>query len=208
MAEQKLDTEIRREQIAQAALELVAAQGLRRLNVAAVARRVGIVPSGIYRHFKSKDEILDAVLRLLEDRLQGIIQAATEKHADPLERLKAVLTHHVRFIREGRAFPRIIFSDEVHDGRADRKQQVLGILTGYLREIGRIVEQGQQQGQIRAELNPETICMLFMGIVVPAGIRWHLTDGGFDVTRHAHRAWQMLRSAIVPPAARPEPPSM
>ena len=55
VAEAKLDTQIRREQIAEAAMSLVASQGLRRLSVAAVARRVGIVPSGIYRHFKSKE---------------------------------------------------------------------------------------------------------------------------------------------------------
>ena len=47
---------IRRQQIAEAALTLVADRGLNRLSVAAVVRRVGLVPSGIYRHFKSKEE--------------------------------------------------------------------------------------------------------------------------------------------------------
>ena len=46
IAAKKLGTEIRQEQIAEAALELVASQGVRRLSVAAVARRVGLVPSG------------------------------------------------------------------------------------------------------------------------------------------------------------------
>ena len=26
---------------------------------------------------------------------------------------------------------------------------------------------------------------MFFGMVVPAGILWHLSDGGFDVTQHA-----------------------
>ena len=69
MAEEKLDTQVRRQQIAEAALELVANRGLRGLSVAAVARRVGLVPSGIYRHFKNKGEILDAVLDRVEARL-------------------------------------------------------------------------------------------------------------------------------------------
>ncbi len=71
MSEEKLDTQIRREQIAQAALELVASQGLKRLSMAAVARRVGLVPSGIYRHFHSKTEILHAVLDRIRQRLTG-----------------------------------------------------------------------------------------------------------------------------------------
>ena len=116
MAEAKLDTQTRREQIAEAALSLVADHGLRRLSVAAVARRVGLVPSGIYRHFKSKDEILAAVLDRLEQRLLANVQAARQENADPLDCLKDVLTRHIRFIREGRAIPRIIFSDGVPPG--------------------------------------------------------------------------------------------
>ncbi|MBI2220156.1 MAG: helix-turn-helix transcriptional regulator [Acidobacteria bacterium] len=53
----KLDTEIRQEQIAQAALAVVARHGIRRLSIASVARRVGIVPSAPYRHFENKDDL-------------------------------------------------------------------------------------------------------------------------------------------------------
>jgi AcrR family transcriptional regulator len=38
---------------------VVARHGLRRLNIARVARLVGVVPSALYRHFPSKDAIVD-----------------------------------------------------------------------------------------------------------------------------------------------------
>ena len=79
MADAKLQTRIRREQIAAAALQLVASEGVKRLSIAAVARRVGLVPSGIYRHFKSKDAMLDAVLDLLDAKLQANVEAAATK---------------------------------------------------------------------------------------------------------------------------------
>jgi hypothetical protein len=50
---------------------------------------------------------------------------------------------------------------------------------------------------IRAELDPETLSVMLLGIIIPAGILWHLTDGGFDVTRHAERCWQMFHEMIV-----------
>jgi AcrR family transcriptional regulator len=199
MAEAKLDTQIRREQIAEAALSIVADQGLRRLSVAAVARRVGLVPSGIYRHFKSKDEILAAVLDRIEGRLLANVRAAREESTDPLECLKGVLMRHIRFIREGRAIPRMIFSDDVHAGNPQHRQRVLQIFTHYVEQVGEIVRLGQSQGRIRPELNPQTITMMLFGIVVPAGILWHLTEGGFDVTQHAQRAWQLFSSAITNP---------
>jgi AcrR family transcriptional regulator len=196
MADAKLDTQVRREQIAEAALQLVAAEGVKRLSIAAVARRVGLVPSGIYRHFKSKDQVLDAVLDLLEAKLQANVQTARAETADPLGRLRGLLFHHIRFIREGRAFPRIVFSDDVFTGHPERKAQVRRIVAGYLGQIEHLVREGQQQGSIRPELAPKTVAVLFLGMIVPAGILWHLSDGGFNVTQHAGRAWQMFRTAV------------
>jgi AcrR family transcriptional regulator len=202
MADQKLDTQIRREQIAEAALSLIATQGLGRLSVAAVARRVGLVPSGIYRHFGSKDQIIDAVLDLLERRMGEIIQAAQQASPDPVERLRTVLMGHIRFIRQGRAIPRIVFSEEMHAGQPHRKARVHGIVTRYLDDIARFVEQGQHDGRLRAEVAPQTVALMLIGIVVPAGVLWHLTDGGFDVTKHAERAWRIFSEAIVTPRER------
>jgi AcrR family transcriptional regulator len=196
MADQKLDTLVRREQIAEAALGLIAQEGVKRLSIAAVARRVGLVPSGIYRHFKSKDEMLDAVLDLLDTRVCEFVEAAREETTDPLARLHGAFVRHVRFIREGRALPRIIFSDDVFSGHPERRARVRGIVTGYLEQLQQFVREGQQQGQIRQDLVPETVALMFLGMVVPAGILWHLTEGGFNVTQHAGRAWQMFSAAI------------
>jgi len=50
----------------------IVAAALVGLSLAAVARRVGLVPSGIYRHFKNKDEILLAVLDRIEARMSAM----------------------------------------------------------------------------------------------------------------------------------------
>ncbi|MBN2577618.1 MAG: TetR/AcrR family transcriptional regulator [Pirellulales bacterium] len=198
MADEKLDTKIRREQIAETAMQIVASQGIKRLSIAALARRIGLVPSGIYRHFRSKDEILDAILDRIEQRLLANVEAARAEAADPLEILHGVLIRHVRFIREGRAIPRIIFSDDFHDGRPDRRKRVLKMFRQYQAKLVELIRQAQQQGKIRAEIDPEIAALMIFGIVVPAGILWHLTDGGFDVTRHAKRAWTLFREMVQP----------
>ena len=205
MAEEKLDTQIRREQIAEAALALVASGGLRRLSVAAVARRVGLVPSGIYRHFKNKDEILDAVLDRVEQRLLANVKASRDEHADALECLKDVLMRHIRFLREGKVIsvPRMIFSEDAHGDNPERKRRVLRVLSQYTGQVAEIVRLGQSQGSIRPELDVQTVAMMLFGIIVPAGILWHLTDGGFDVTRHAQRAWKLFSAAVTQPTEHP-----
>jgi len=65
VAAEKLDTKTRQDQIAEAALEMLGTHGVGELSMADIARRVGLVPSAIYRHFRGKDEVLDAVLELI-----------------------------------------------------------------------------------------------------------------------------------------------
>jgi len=197
MAEEKLDTQVRREQIAEAALAIVAGQGVRRLSMATVARRVGLVPSGIYRHFTGKAAMLDAVLDLLEKRIADNVDAACRETDDPLQQLRGVLIRHVRFIREGRALPRILFSDAVHSGDPQRKQRIGAIIMGYAERLAEIMRRGQAQGQIRPEVDPSTAAMMFFGMIAPAGILWQLTDGGVDVTRLAERSWALFKRMLV-----------
>ena len=196
MADAKLDTEIRREQIVEAAMALIAAGGLRGVSVAAVARRVGLVPSGIYRHFKNKDEITHAVIDRVSRRLADNVEAACRDSEDPLAQLEGVLMRHISFIREGRAIPRMIFSDDARADNPRLREHAAEVLGGYVGQIAAIVGQGQAEGVIRTDVEPRTMAMLLLGIVVPAGVIWHMTDGNFDVTRHARQSWRLFASAV------------
>ncbi|MCK8604304.1 TetR/AcrR family transcriptional regulator [Desulfoferrobacter suflitae] len=192
----KLGTQVRQEQIARAALGLLATHGLQGLNIKRVAQRIGMVPSAIYRHFKSKEEILDAVLGLIEERLVGNVQAVCEESADSLERLRLLLMHHIQLIRENEAVPRVVFSEEVGFGDPAKKSRLYGIISRYLQEVEEILRRGQKEGAIRAELDPATVAVMFLGLIQPAAILWHVSSGRFDVTRQASKAWEIFREAI------------
>jgi AcrR family transcriptional regulator len=88
---QKTNTDIRQEQITQAALALIARCGLNGLNVGTLATAVGVVPSALYRHYQSMDEVLDSVLGLISKRLLENVAAVCQVTPDPLERLHLLL---------------------------------------------------------------------------------------------------------------------
>ena len=208
MRAEKLGTKVRQDQIAGAALQLIGAHGVRGFSLAMLARRVGLVPSAIYRHFGSKEEVLDAALDHLGSRLHHNLELVTEDASDPLERLHALLVRHVRLIRENQAIPRIIFSEEVFSGNTERKAKVRGIIRRYLEGVAETVREGQEQARIRADVDPRVVAVHFLGLIQPAAILWHLSDGRFDVTRQTERAWQLFRDGIeargaAAPRARP-----
>lgn len=192
----KLTTQVRRDQIARAALQLIAAHGVGRLSLDALAKQVGLVPSGIYRHFKGREDVLDAALEHLGARLRHNLELVAGETEDPLERIHRLLIRHVRLIRENQAIPRIIFSEEVYGGHSDRKARVRSIIGRYLDGVARFVREGQAQGRIRPDLDPRTAAVAFLGLFQPAAILWHLSDGDFPVTRQTEQAWRIYRVGI------------
>jgi len=202
MGREKLDSEVRREQIAEAALALVADRGVGRVSIVALARRVGLVPSGLYRHFRNKEEVLWAVLDRIEARLDENVREARADSPEPLEQLWGLLLRHVRFIREGRGVSKIVFSDDFHRGHPKRMARVQEIIAGYLRQIAELVREGQQRGPF-GRAGPRHAGAVVLGHRGPG---WHFVAhhrGDVDVTRHAERAWLILCQAIAANPAQP-----
>ncbi len=109
MSAPKTQTLERQEQIVQAALELMNDCGVTGLSIAGIAEKVGIVPSALYRHFTSKDAVLDAVLDLIRDRLLDNVAHAREKTPVPLKQLNLLFTRHIAMLSENRAIPHVVF---------------------------------------------------------------------------------------------------
>jgi len=205
----KTKTEIRQEQIAAAALELMARHGPKALNVARLARQVGVVPSAIYRHYSGKDAVLDAVLDLISQRLQENVKAVREETTDALERLNRLLNRHVQLIRNNVAIPRVVFSEEMFGGHAPRRRRVHQLIQGYLDQVAALVVEGQQAGNLRADVPAQTVSIMFLGLIHPAVILWLTSDGTFDVGSHTAKAWplftQMLQVKLDRRAGRGNP---
>jgi AcrR family transcriptional regulator len=196
MGAKKVKTQIRKDQIAQAILRLVADYGLKGLSVAAVAGQIGLVPSALYRHFKGKEEMVDAALEIIRRRLLGNVDAVCKETEDPLERLQLLLGRHLEMIRDNQAIPRIIFSEEVYAEHPNRKKKVYHLVRTFLSRVEAIVRVGQKAGQIREDLKPEMVSVLFLGLFQPAAVLWYLSDGRYDISRHIHRAWPIFKDAI------------
>jgi AcrR family transcriptional regulator len=198
MGTQKVETEVRREQIAQAALSLVAGHGLKGLTIVGLAAHIGLVPSAIYRHFKNKDQVIDAIFDLVRERLLENAQRVARETATSLDRLKRLLMLHIQLIRDNRGILRVAFSDEVLSGPPTRKAKVYAMVRAYLQEVAAVVRQGQEAGAIRPGLEPNTVALAFLGLIQPAAMLWQLSGGEFEVREQTERTWEIFAAGIVP----------
>lgn len=113
-----------RERILQTASDLFYREGTRAVGVDLVVARSGVAKTSLYRHFPTKDDLIEAFLRREDEDFWGHWDAVARQHRDsPEEELDAQLDWiGERIARDNyRGCPQINiaaeFSDEAHPGR-------------------------------------------------------------------------------------------
>lgn len=196
MSTPKKPTELRREEIVAAVLGIVERDGLAKLSVGSVARRIGLVPSALYRHFRNKEEMIRVTLETIGRRLETNVEAVISTRTGALEQLKSLLDRHLAMIRQESGIPKLVFSEEVFGGSGPRRALMHALLAGYLRRVAGIVSEGQQRGELRADVDAESAAVLFVGLIQPLAILWHVSGGRVDVTRIAERNWALFAEML------------
>jgi TetR/AcrR family transcriptional regulator, transcriptional repressor for nem operon len=80
----------KRERLVQSARELFHEQGVHRTTLAEVAEHAQVPVGNVYYYFKTKDELLAAVIEGYKEQAASLIQAF-ERHRSPQARLKALV---------------------------------------------------------------------------------------------------------------------
>jgi len=145
--------EQRRAEIAEAALRLMTTRGLRGTTVARIAEEVGLAPQSLYNHFKSQNEMLLATIDPIIAMSDDWLSMSTEPNV--LKRLRMLGHSHASYLAEKLegfvipsyqvlAAPRETGLPEAF-GRRHIEQ---------LHKVARMIEEGQEQGTIRRDLDP------------------------------------------------------
>ena len=123
----------RRERILTAAAELAARRGFHTVGMADIGAEAGIVGSGIYRHFGSKDAILVALLDRVMDRLQEGAATIIAGSADDHAALSALVRDHIRVAIEDRSVL-AVYHREIHNLPEDDRRRLRRSQRHYLED--------------------------------------------------------------------------
>jgi AcrR family transcriptional regulator len=86
-----------RQQILDAARELLVREGYEKLSMRRVADRIDYSPTAIYMHFKDKQELVFSLCEETFAKLVHELETLPDEFADPLVRLRKGMERYVRF---------------------------------------------------------------------------------------------------------------
>jgi len=181
----------RRREIADAALQVIADQGLARFTSLAIARAVGVSDAALFRHFASKDAIVMAVI----DRVEEILFAGfPPAEADPIERLGAFFRQRIEVIRENPGVARLVGSEQL--AQAAPPEGVARV-AGYRRRSQSFVRgclsEAHRRGLLAEGLGPEEAAVLVLGALLALA---HARPAPRPPAQLPERVWSALERLL------------
>ena len=192
-----MTTTIRREQIAEAALALVAEQGVGALTARNVAKAIGVTAPALYRHFPGgKADILASVLGLLDVvKFQGLRQAVVAP-GPTLDKLYRCYRRHIETIQRYRALPNLVLAGSLWDGVPELRERLHASHHDQQRMVAGIIATGQASGEIRADIGPDQIFVQFLGQFLTIAILYSRHGHMVDLEGQAEANWKMFVRAV------------
>lgn len=193
----RLSGDIRRDQIVEAALRIIARGGIKSLTTAAIAEEVGISEANLYRHFNSKDEILQGTVEKIGEGLLRNLDIISEMSENsPLLRLKRLFMLHLEYIEKNEGIPRLIFSEEMHIGNKKLKERLLKTIQLYSARLESLIKEGQKAGLIKKEIGNPSAAMIFIGMIQILTMKWSLSGFSFSLVDEGMKLWRDFEKCL------------
>ena len=164
----------KRRLILEAAVTVFAEKGFHKSRVSDVARAGGVADGTIYLYFKSKDAILIAIFEEAMGEMIAGVQAAMADTSDPFERLRRFAVFHMGNVEQQRETAKVL-QVELRLSNTFMKEYKPMALQQYLDLIGDAIVAGQEQGLVRADVNPIIARRAFIGALDEIAMQWILT---------------------------------
>ncbi len=186
----KLDTQIRREQIIQAALALIREKGLRNLRIPDIAREVGLVSSALYRHFSSKQELVLAIVSRVRATLENHLIRSGRVSSDPLSRLDFLMDEHLGMMRKSPAMPLLVLSEDAAFGDPKMRRRILEIHKFFREAVAGIIEEAKSSGRVSPSTDSRSAALVFVSLIQHTAILMAISCGDVDLGSLAKETWK------------------
>lgn len=166
----------RRDELLDLAATMFAERGLRATTVRDIADSAGILSGSLYHHFKSKEQMVEEVLRDFLDWLFGRYQEIVDSEPNPLERLKGLFMTSFEAI-EHRHAQVVIYQDEAKRLSALPQFDFVEARNKEQRKLWiDLLNEGVEQGCFRPDVDVDVVYR-FIRDTTWVSVRWYQPGG-------------------------------
>jgi TetR/AcrR family transcriptional repressor of nem operon len=174
-----------RNRIVRVAAELFRKNGFHNTSLTEVLQAAGLTKGGFYFHFRSKDELGDAVIDYMREFwVHNVLEeVAKEKGAiRKIERMfEIMIDTHQGHVFHGCALLAVLTA-EMMEAQHHFSDRLRKIYRDWQASITEILEQGKREGLFKESMNPQSLALLIIGALQGTTMMAHLDEEHIDLS--------------------------
>jgi AcrR family transcriptional regulator len=186
----------RQTEIIEAALEIINTLGIQGLTIKNISKKVGITEPAIYRHFESKTDILIGILNNFKDMAEMLSKMMNNYKATATEKINFLFSRMLELFTETPSMVSVIFSEEIFKNEEVLKLKIIDIVNLHTKTIEDIILKGQQESNIRTDIDAENLALIAMGSFRLMVKKWELQNHSYSLQKEGKTLIDILNKII------------
>ena len=187
----RMDTETRKGQILEAALNIVHKQGIRSLTLREIADSVGVSEAALFRHFKGKEDIVDSLASMVFDENQFYPRGEGAWRA-----LENMLVWQLELFQKNPLHTSVLFHEDIFREFPSVKARFDLRRSSRASLIRQLVREGQRDGSFAVDVDGEAFSLMLMGSIRMAVLEWRYADFSYDLRAKAAPLLKLLKNSL------------
>lgn len=179
-----------------AVIELAAGHDPGEITTTVIARHMGVTQGALFKHFPTKEAILEAVMAWVAERLLSRIDRAAQAAPTASAALEAMFLAHTAFVTEHPGVPRVMFGELQRSGATAPKRLAATLLRHYAERLHYLLQAGRKSGEFDPKLDVDAAATLFIGTVQGLVMQALIAGGVARIRRDAPRAFAIYLRGI------------
>jgi AcrR family transcriptional regulator len=196
MSKGRKSTVVRKKQIMDAARKLIMRSGSEHVTIKNMAKEVGISDSAIYRHFKSKTEILSFLADSVSAGLIHDIEMARRAGFNSMNIIDEILRTHLSKIKQKRGLSFLVLAEIISFGDKSLNNRVSNNIRVYVDRLRIVLSDGVRAGVVRQDVDLDAAALLLFGMIQGLVNIWALNAYKFDLVKRYSELWGVCRRSL------------
>lgn len=163
-------------EIIEAATKRIDEHGIQDLTIKTLAADLNLSEAALYRHFKSKNEILLGLLTyFIEEMKHRLDKILSHKDRSPSEFLKDIFDSQLKTFVQKPSVVSVIFSESIFQFNKELSSTVSSMMEIMQNHIEGIVKRGQANGTFTKLVGVSTTTTIIMGGMRITVLKWKLS---------------------------------
>lgn len=181
-------------EIIEAAGKIMTDKGVSGLTTKKLASEMNFSESALYRHFKSKEEIIISMLKFLASNMS--LLAVDQDEQSATSQLRQFFSKQFEFFNQKPHFVIAVFAEGLLEESEGINQAIQQVMASRIQVLSPIILKGQETEEFTKALKVEDLIHVIMGSMRLFIFKWRMSRFEFDIIKEGEQKMNSIIQLI------------